>query len=198
MVSRSSPGNRIVRQSLVFHSSDWLVPPGWQSLRPNGVVQAQFARCPLDPVIRAGRAAPHDAQPNSPEFLRAQRGIHPIGPIHRPVHRPWRSDGLDRLISVHPCPQAARAPVLGPLDQTGPQRVALDIPQHGQQLVVALHREALESALIEMPVPHRSVCDPPPHRMGLCEPTKESRHLIVLLRPDGEVPMIRIGSAKPF
>ena len=58
-------------------------------------------------------------------------------------------------------------------------------------MVVALHRGALESALIEMPVPHRSVCDPPPHRMGLCEPTNESRHLIVSLRPDGEVPMIR-------
>ena len=34
------------------------------------------------------------------------------------------------------------------------------------------------------------MCDPPTHRVGVGEPTKESRHLTVGLRPDDEVPMI--------
>src|SRR5271166_6412960 len=60
-----------------------LVPRlGWPALRTNGVVQPQLARRPLNPLVFAKRSAPLDAHPHASEFLRAQRRIHAIGPIH--------------------------------------------------------------------------------------------------------------------
>src|SRR5271157_3712643 len=92
---------------------------------------------------------------------------------------------------MHPRPQAAPAPVLRPRDQPGPHSIPLDVPQDGQQMFVALHREALEPSLIQMTVPDSPVRDPPTHRMRVCQPTKEGRHLAVCVRPDGEVPVVR-------
>ena len=91
---------------------------------------------------------------------------------------------------MHPRPQAAPAPVLRPRDQPGPHSIPLDVPQDGQQMFVALHREALEPSLIQMTVPDGPVRDPPTHRMRVCQPTEEGRHLAVCVRPDGEVPVV--------
>ncbi len=57
-------------------------------------------------------------------------------------------------------------------------------------MVVSLDREALETAPIQMSGADRPVCDPPAHRVRLRQPTEESRHLVVSLRPDDEMPMI--------
>ena len=91
---------------------------------------------------------------------------------------------------MHPRPQAAPTPVLRPRDQPGPHSIPLDVPQDGQQMLVALHREALEPSLIQMTVPDGPVRDPPTHRMRVCQPTEEGRHLAVCVRPDGEVPVV--------
>src|SRR5208337_3405078 len=132
----------------------WLVPRlGWPALRTNGVLQPQLARRPLNPLVFAERSAPLDAHPHAPEFLRAQQRIHAIGPIHGMFHRPRLYDGLDRIFSMHPRPQAAPALVLRPRDQPGPHSIPLDVPQDGQQMFVALHREALEPSLTQMTVP---------------------------------------------
>src|SRR5271157_3553698 len=45
------------------------------------------------------------------------------------------------------------------------------------QMFVGLHREALEPSLIQMTVPDGPVRDPPTHRMRVCQPTEEGRHL---------------------
>ena len=60
----------------------------------------------------------------------------------------------------------------------------------GQQMVVTLYRETLESSLIEVPVSHRPVRDAPAHRVRVREPPKKVRQLTVLLRPDDKVPMV--------
>ena len=91
---------------------------------------------------------------------------------------------------MHPRPQAAPAPVLRPRDQPSPHSIPLDVPQDDQQMFVALHREALEPSLIQMTVPDGPVRDPPTHRMRVCQPTEEGRHLAVCVRPDGEVPVV--------
>jgi len=68
-----------------------LVPRlGWPALRTNGVLQPQLARRPLNPLVFAERSAPLDAHPHAPQFLRAQRCIHAIGPIHGAFHRDWK------------------------------------------------------------------------------------------------------------
>ena len=73
--------------------------------------------------------------------------------------------------------------MLRPRDQPGPHSIPLDVPQDGQQMVVTLHREALEPSLIQMTVPDGPVRDPPTHRMRVCQPTEEGRHLAVCVRP---------------
>ena len=71
-----------------------------------------------------------------------------------------------------------------------PHSIPLDVPQDGQQMFVALHREALEPSLIQMTVPDGPVRDPPTHHMHVCQPTEEGRHLAVCVRPDGEPPVV--------
>ena len=82
------------------------------------------------------------------------------------------------------------APVLRPRDQPGPHGIPLDVPQDDQQMFVARHREAPEPSLIQMTIPDGPVRDPSTHRMRVCQPTEEGRHLAVCVRPDGEVPVV--------
>jgi len=48
-------------------------------------------------------------------------------------------------------PGASSLPGFGATDQTGVERVALDIPQDHQQMVIILDRKSLESALPDVP-----------------------------------------------
>src|SRR5271157_5061226 len=90
-----------------------------------------------------------------------------------------------------PRPQAAPTPVLRSRNTRCTHGIPLDVSQNGQQMFVALHREALESSLIKMSVTHGPMRDPPAHCMRVRQPTEESRDLAVCLRPDNKVPMVR-------
>src|SRR5208283_5465860 len=118
------------------------------------------------------------------------------GAFTRSVQSTGRSTGQGdkmALIASSPCILAHR-----PLQRQcsaratnpAPHSVPLDVPQDGQQMFVALHREALEPSPIQMTVPDGPVRDPPTHRMRVCQPTEEGRHLAVCIRPDGEVPVV--------
>ena len=120
------------------------------------------------------------------------------GAFTRSVQSTGRSTGqVDTvaLIASSPCILAHR-----PLQRQcsaratnpAPHSVPVDVPQDGQQMFVARHRESLkpEPSLIQMTVPDGPVRDPPTHRMRVCQPTEEGRHLAVCVRPDGEVPVV--------
>ncbi len=122
------------------------------------------------------------------------------GAFTRSVQSTGRSTGqVDTvaLIASSPCILAHR-----PLQRQcsaratnpAPHSVPVDVPQDGQQMFVARHRESLkpEPSLIQMTVPDGPVRDPPTHRMRVCQPTEEGRHLAVCVRPDGEVPCASI------
>jgi hypothetical protein len=85
-------------------------------------------------------------------------------------------------------PQAAPTSVLRSRYAPCTHGIPLDVAQNGQQMFVALHREALESTLIKMSVTHGPMRDPPAHRMRVPQPTEEGRDLAVGLRPDNKVP----------
>ena len=83
-----------------------------------------------------------------------------------------------------PRPQAAPAPVLRPRDQPGPRSIPLDVPQDGQQMFVALHREALEPSLIQMTVPDgRRSGARPSNASHACVPANGRRPSPGRLRP---------------
>ena len=87
--------------------------------------------------------------------------------------------------------RAAPAPVLNPLRQARPHRVSLDIPQHREQVLVALHRKRFESALIQMARSAGVIVGMPPHRVRHRQPLQEFGHLRVGLRPHDQMPMVR-------
>src|SRR5208337_4032254 len=93
------------------------------------------------------------------------------GAFTRSVQSTGRSTGQGdkvALIASSPCVLAHR-----PLQRQcsaratnpAPHSIPLDVPQDGQQMFVALHREALEPSPIQMTVPDGPVRDPPTHRM---------------------------------
>ena len=85
---------------------------GRPALRTNCVAQPQLARRPLHALLHTETSASLDAHSQQRQFLRAQRCIHSIDPIHLAFHRPRRKDSLDRIIPMIPRPQAAPTPVL--------------------------------------------------------------------------------------
>jgi hypothetical protein len=76
------------------------------------------------------------------------------------------------------------------LDQPCGQRISLDVAQQGQQMLVTLHREALEPPLIDGPVTHGAMRNAPAYCVGVSKPPKKVGQLTVLLRPDNKVPVI--------
>jgi len=43
------------------------------------------------------------------------------------------------------------------MDQSGAQRIAFNVPQHGQIVEIILHRKTLEPSLVQMPVQGRII-----------------------------------------
>ena len=79
---------------------------------------------------------------------------------------------------MNPAIQAAPTPLLGPLDEPGPQRVAFHISQHGQQMLVAGHGKRLEAALIDVAGADRAMMGVPALGMGDAQPAEEVRDFL--------------------
>lgn len=85
-------------------------------------------------------------------------------------------------------PEAGPPPVLGPLDQVGPQGVPLDVAADGQKMLVALDGEGFETPLVEMA--GGMIVGVPAHRVGVGEPADKGGQLAVGPRPEDHVPVI--------
>ena len=119
----------------------------WPAFGTNRVFQAWlFNRLPY-PIIPAVRLPSLDAHAQPAWFFRCQWCVNASRPVRRPVHRPRRQQGFDRLLAIDPRPQAPATPHLRSLDQSHRQGIPLDAGQERQQVVVTLYREALETLL---------------------------------------------------
>ena len=77
-----------------------------------------------------------------------KRLVHPLKP---PLVANWNVAPPQERITALPTGETGPLPVLGLRDQLGPQRVTLDVSQHGGEMVVAFDRERLETALSDVP-----------------------------------------------
>ena len=84
----------------------------WAAGPPDELCGPTPDRRPLHALLHTEMSASLDAHSQQRQFLRAQRRIHSIDPIHLAFHRPRRKDNLDRIIPMIPRPQAAPTPVL--------------------------------------------------------------------------------------
>src|SRR5262249_15101982 len=118
------------------------------SARPQGGPQLELACGDGHPVLLAeGLAALHTAAQGFP-FGGGLRLLHPCAPARRQRQRAVLEQAALLLHAVPSAPRAAPAPAVGPLDQPGPQRVALHVAAAGQVVLVVLHREGLTDSLL--------------------------------------------------
>src|SRR5271157_1695059 len=89
--------------------SAWAAGPRDEPCGPSSARSPSASPTPPDRMV-----APLDAHSQSRQFLRAQRRIHSIGPIHRAFHRPRREDGLDRIVPRNPRPEIPGTPYRTP------------------------------------------------------------------------------------
>jgi hypothetical protein len=88
-------------------------------------------------------------------------------------------------------PQAAPAPVFGPLRKAGRKGVSFDIATHAMQMPIVLHRKRFETPLIEMSTPNGLFTEVVSLRVGQSEPSDESRQVSILPWPQDKMPVIR-------
>lgn len=68
--------------------------------------------------------------------------------------------------------------------------MAFHVPQYGQQMIIRLDRERLESSLVEVTGALGVIVRVPAHRVGVRQPSEEVRQLGIGFRPDDEMPVI--------
>jgi hypothetical protein len=95
------------------------------------------------PVVTAVRRAAGEAVADRLQFRLGLRAIDVLQPPATARHRA----GVQRRPVVAGQSEAAVRPVLSAADQVGPQGVAFDVPQHGQQVLILLNGERLEASL---------------------------------------------------
>ena len=145
------------------------------------VLQVKPLYCPLGPSVAPEGLPAVDAGLQALQFLVFDWLVHPPEPICRPIHRPRPEDRPQRIGAVVPRPKTPPSPVLGTLDQSGGQCITLHVSTRVKKMPILLHRETLEAALVQVPVSHRTMRDPPAHGMGMGQPAEEGGQVAVPL-----------------
>lgn len=119
------------------------------------------------------RSATADTVLDRRHFGFCQRRVDAINPVvgtgHRPVgHEP-------RIERVLPPPKGAPWPGFRLANQPGAQCVTFHIAANGQEMSVALHWEALEAILVNMPLPGRAMRHTKSLSMGSREIPEKAR-----------------------
>jgi hypothetical protein len=139
-------------------------PPGVA----DGVLEAEAGGGPLDPVLLAEGAVAGKALAQALERGLGQVLVEPFGPVAGPGHRPVVAR-QGRLLGG-----AAPGPPLRFADQRGAQRVLLDVPEDGAEVLVGGDDEALVAALVEVAFAGRAAVRPPAADVGGADPLDEA------------------------
>jgi hypothetical protein len=152
---------------------------GW----PERVFEAQSPGGRLGPGTIAKGRSTAGTVPQTLEVLFRQRRVDTCDPIGRPRDGTWVQEGLEGRMQASR--QARPGPLLGRLHETGTKRVAFDVAEDCQQVIVLLDRKGFEPAL-----PNRTaaaVLSAVATDMGGHEPVHPVAEVAVALGPDGQV-----------
>ena len=86
--------------------------------------------------------------------------------------------------------RAAEFPVLRSFAKFGPDGIPFDVAQNRIKMIVFFDGKRLKSTLVKMPGPIRVVVSMPAHGMGVCQPSKEVRELIVIRWANHKMPVV--------
>ena len=107
--------------------------------------------------------------------------------LYRPVTKPRRQF----IVSLIPPPETRPLPVFRTSHQLHSQGIALHIARDGQEMLIGLHRERFEAALIDGAGPGGVMVGMPALRMGDGDPPQDFGECTILSRPEEEMPVIR-------
>ena len=93
-------------------------------------------------------------------------------------------------ISHRHSPRATVPPILCSFPKVGTDGIPFDRPENRREMVVLLDGKRLKSTLVKMPGPFSVIVSMPAHDMGVCQPSKELRELLVIRWPNDEMPVI--------
>ena len=144
---------------------------------------------PYPRLAPVGPPAGHTS-PERHDFRLMLRLVDELGPASGLGKRPGAEQSLQFQASLSPSPQASPPPGLGLLHQAGPQRVAFGIPHDLIKVIVRFDRKRFVPTLVQMPFANFSSMLLPASDVGDREPLHERGKLVVLLRPQNQVPMI--------
>ena len=109
-------------------------------------------------------------------------------PIRRTTHGP-RAEGQSRP-AVGAAPQAAPAPVIGPLDELRAPRIRFDIAAQGEKVAVIGHGKTFESTLVKVSAAAAVIVFVVTTHVRHADPTQPAAQCVVGIRPHDEMPMI--------
>jgi hypothetical protein len=139
------------------------------------------------PAGTAERRATLHALPQRGQFCFGLRFVNQHGPVVWSCH--W-AGGQDRVADAcHTLPQARPGPSVGSSRQLGPQRIALDIPQDCQIVVVFLDRKRLEPPLPD--VAAASVMPVVTPDVGGHQPLHPATEIAIAVGTQDQVKMVR-------
>jgi hypothetical protein len=166
----------------------WLSRPrGRSAARPEARFQAQRAGGVPDPGLAAERLAPLDAHPQARQFRVCLGAVY----VRRPVRPAGHGAGVQKRDQRRrgPKTQTRPGPVLRTLDQVSAQRIAFDIAQDAEQVLVLGDRERFEPTLPNMPA--GAVTAMVAADMSGEQPTHPGAEVRVPGRPEHEVKVVR-------
>jgi hypothetical protein len=162
----------------------------WPSSWTQCVFELQASRGLADPLLATKRCAAVHTTPNRFQLAFCLRLVHPPAPVPWARNRPLREQFAAAAVSMRHSPRTAGFPILGTSAERCSDGIPLNVPQHGQQMVVRLDRKRFESSLVQMPGSLRMVMGMPTHGMGVRQPPEKGRKLVFGFRPDDKVPVI--------
>jgi hypothetical protein len=116
--------------------------------------QAQPFGHGLGPSFAAVRLPALQAEADRLQLRLALRLIHILNPRTRARQGPVAENRSRLSGAMNAPPQATEPPTLGPANQIGTQRVALNVPHHLIKVLIALDGKRFVTPLIEMAVTH--------------------------------------------
>ncbi len=155
-----------------------------------GALKAEACCGVQDPVSRTIGPSASCAQPEGRQLLPVQRLIDEIQPTIRPRHGPFTEQGCRLPRAAFATPETTPSPVLCSGHQVGSQGVTFDVATHRQEIPVALNRERLESALVQMAATAHPLKGMPAKRMRSRKPSEVPRKVPVPLGMKHHVPVV--------
>ncbi len=150
-------------------------------------LQAEALCGDFDPAVCAEWRPARDAAPDRRQFGFALNAIHRRTPIPWQSHRRRRQPGT---IGVgRPQAKARPTPIFRALDESRPQRIPLDITQHGEEVLVALDGKGFEPSLPD--VPAAAVVAMVAANVTREQPLHPASEVAIGLRPKHEMKMVR-------